>query len=142
MTNPAPYTPTFPTVAELQTLTAQGVFDRVAVHLIRQGARSTVGDSEVCRYRAPSGRACAVGALIPSALYEALWEGSGVSELIRVTEHPELSEFLCKHEALMNDLQMLHDVYPVDLWPCQLVYIAARYELSTAALQAALSPQP
>ncbi len=71
----------------IRQLTKQEIFDRVADHLAKQGAPAVgeiitdAGGEPACQYRAPNGRRCAIGALIPDELYEVRLEGSWASQL-------------------------------------------------------------
>lgn len=61
----------------------QEVFDTVATHLFTQRARAVLDEpgDDACRYRAPDGKRCAVGVLIPDGMYRAEYEGFSVSEM-------------------------------------------------------------
>ncbi|OZI20087.1 hypothetical protein CAL26_21265 [Bordetella genomosp. 9] len=110
------YKPVYPTVAELATMTAQQVFDRVAVHLLKQGKPATLG-AGTCVYRGPGGTACAVGVLIPESEYADCLEGGAVGYLIGMChdrDRPELGHFLRKHQGVLRDLQQVHDTTEPD----------------------------
>lgn len=53
-------------------MTKQEMFDKVAEHLLKQGGPAW---DNMCMYRAPNGRKCAAGCLIPDNLYRKEWEG-------------------------------------------------------------------
>lgn len=94
----------------------QDVFDTVARHLFTQGTRAgcevrneygEVHDFE-CLYRAPDGRSCAVGCLIPDAAYRPSMEGSSACTLT-VMFSDVLPPWMAASSELLLDLQALHD---------------------------------
>ena len=89
--------------------TLQHVFDAVATHLLSQPgpAMSSTG---TCRYRAPDGRMCAVGCLIPDDRYDPGIEGYTVFENQNVWDAlpPHIHEIRNVH-SLLSDLQSVHD---------------------------------
>ena len=63
-------------------MTQQQIFDKVATHLLTQGAKSMMGDT--CRYRGSNGAKCAVGCLIKDDHYDPILElRSSRSELVK-----------------------------------------------------------
>lgn len=56
-------------------------------HLVKQRARATGPKGQGCRYRGENGRMCAVGCLIPDALYRNSIEGSIDAMFGRVAHH-------------------------------------------------------
>ncbi|WP_233869549.1 hypothetical protein [Paraburkholderia adhaesiva] len=119
------------TTAMLALLTAQDVFDFVACELLRQNARALSGSR--CRYRAPDGRRCAVGFVIPDEEYRAQFEGGGVVNMIRVAHllgcSSGFTRFLLAHQSLLGYLQHMHDEHPADAWPLLLREIASLFGL-------------
>lgn len=87
-------------------MTDQETFDIVARHLYEQGQRSYKDDIG-CRYRDPHGRKCAVGVLIPDALYHPNMETVFVSPLL--TGYPVLRDYMSRNVSLLADLQFAHD---------------------------------
>lgn len=57
-------------------MTKQEMFDKVAEHLLKQGGPAWDDKDGACKYRAPNGRKCAAGCLIPDNMYRKEWEGS------------------------------------------------------------------
>lgn len=126
-------------------MTHQEIFNRVATHLLRQGAKSMDGD--ICRYRGPNGLKCAVGCLIDDAHYTPDIEGIGVLDA------PSLHEKL--HDALeasgvpagletlrmLDALQAIHDSEPVFLWRSNLADLAKRYSLDASVAGGAVSKE-
>lgn len=133
------YKPEYPQPEELAVMSAQDVFDRAAVHLIKQGRRAS--NEVACLYRGPENTCCAVGALIPEALYQAGFENGNVERLISGLEDGVLLKFLHKHRSLLNDLQSVHDNedIPPQEWPICLAGVADDHGLNTDALDIAVS---
>jgi len=116
-------------------MTPQEIFDTVARHLFTQGERAgyernreDCGDeSFACRYRGPGGTACAVGVLIPDAVYDPEMEGAGVMLLID-NFGPNLPPWMRDNFELLDRLQMVHDQEAHWISDERM-----RFELSTAA---------
>jgi hypothetical protein len=100
-------------------VTDQEAFNIMAAHLLRQAARSRLG--ERCAYRGDGGRKCAIGILIPDDQYRDDFENRSVSELMVDEGLP------CLHGltlALLKLLQAIHDYSdPID-WPLELASAA------------------
>lgn len=89
--------------------TLQHVFDAVATHLLNQPgpAMSSTG---TCRYRAPDGRMCAVGCLVPDDRYDPGIEGYTVLENQSVWDAlPIEIRMISRVCSLLSDLQSIHD---------------------------------
>lgn len=122
-------------------LNKQQVFDKVALHLLKQNARSlaeeALGSAESgdCAYRGKDGLMCAVGCLIPDELYYPNMEGSAVSGIlaadIRLQELFE-SEVICGF--FLDELQAIHDTTPVQDWYFYLLELAKTEGLNTDVL--------
>jgi hypothetical protein len=99
-------------------MTPQEIFDTVARHLFTQGERAgrehRDEDGEVydfeCLYRAPSGKTCAMGALLPDAAYRADMEGSDAVRLCRIYDDV-LPEWMPPNAELLQRLQEVHDYH-------------------------------
>lgn len=106
-------------------MTKQETFDIVAKHLLTQNARA-VGLSGACKYKAPDGKACAIGCLIPSDKYDPAFEGGalGTRSALR-----ELMSNLGHDLRLLYELQIVHDQCPVEEWPNGLTRVAQLYDL-------------
>lgn len=123
---------------------AQEIFDTVVKHLAKQGgpAREPKG-MMYCLYRAPDGRKCAAGALIPDEVYHASMEGSVIETLIR--EPHNLPDFFRGNKDLIGALQYVHDngKYAAGVWThvgalkVDLQDVAQRYGLSAAVVSEA-----
>ena len=105
----------------------QEVFDKVAVHLLTQNAKSLQVVSHSwqidnpaypptvnCRYRGEEGRSCAVGCLIPDERYNDIIEGGSV-ESWRVQEILYAMD-LQDHVKILSRLQHVHDGFEVIEW--------------------------
>lgn len=93
-------------------MTAQEIFDTVVTRLRAQGAQAW--DLGVCKYRAPDGRKCAVGHLIPDCIYDRRMEDMFVGSVL--DQFPAVRPYLLatdlseeRGEALVKALQFAHD---------------------------------
>ena len=134
-----------PTKAEIDAMklprkqrkyTHQEAFDRVVVHLRKQGEPS--GDADTCLFRGPRGTQCAVGALV----------GDAVLTAGEKTDLQYIAEQISCTWAFLKDLQSAHDQAAaagsgVDPTPAQwrkacrqkLANVAAAYELDASLLK-------
>lgn len=123
---------------ETKKLTAQEVFDRVAVHLLKQGRKSQriiPEDPVTCFYRGPTGLKCAVGCLIADEDYSSQMEGNSVHALIAdFEENPSVKTF-ADHDDLLSDLQILHDFGHVAYWTSGLCATAERFKLDPKVVE-------
>lgn len=124
-------------------LTPQEIFDTVALHLLTQNAPAKTTDG-ACLYRAPDGKKCAAGCLIPDHLYTPKIEHMGLSNLLGNLEvRDELNESELLLKKTLNDsgiadedfqlvyrLQDIHDEHDVDSWPEDLIALAWHHRLS------------
>jgi hypothetical protein len=85
-------------------MTAQEVFDKVAVHLLTQ-RQQCIDDEGTCRYRY-GGLKCAAGVLIEDSEYRPAMEGRTWPTLGRY--YPDLIDRV-GHGALVSRLQGIHD---------------------------------
>jgi len=122
------------TTTMLAALDAQDVFDIVAWNLLRQNARAVAFDRVKCMYRAPDGKRCAIGWLIPDDVYSKALEFFGVRDIAQRligSEHARFARFLYRHMALLRALQEMHDAnLPVE-WPTRLRAIAQAHHLNS-----------
>ena len=113
-------------------MTAQEIFDTVAVKLREQGGPS-LSHRGGCAYRGRDGRRCAVGWLISDDEYSPDMEAREASILI-------LPKRLHEHELLLLSLQNVHDAHEVEVvnWfddvAVSLRDLANEFELSPAVL--------
>ncbi len=100
-------------------MTPQEIFDTVARHLFTQGERAGIvldddADDGVrkgffsCRYRAPGGAKCAVGALIPDEAYSFNMEERGVADVYH-SFSAVLPVWMGDNVKLLASLQSVHD---------------------------------
>jgi hypothetical protein len=93
----------------------QEVFDTVIAHLRQQGVRAvgTCNAGPTCAYRGQNGTKCAVGVLLPDALYDPRMEGFDIEMLYE--DFPKVIEhFSNVNMALLRELQCVHDNYLPD----------------------------
>ncbi|CAE6856724.1 hypothetical protein R75461_07750 [Paraburkholderia nemoris] len=125
----------FPTLNELIAMDDQAMFDHIARHLLSQARRCTEADPNQCLYRDGHGGACAVGAIIPDALYCPTMEHKNLHALIEdiyrygSTDQRVLAAVLQRNHGMLRALQHMHDGQPVHEWPRSLAGIADAYGL-------------
>lgn len=94
-------------------LTNQIAFDTVAKHLFTQGEKSTTllaSGAIGCAYRGENNTKCAIGALIPDSLYEAVFDGENKTITSLLAEHPAIRQYFeGVSSQLLADLQWCHD---------------------------------
>ncbi len=129
------------------------IFEKVALHLLRQGAKAQVTEGGFCAYRGLGGRSCAIGCLIPDEKYTKAIEGISFDqdcevllesyENLKVTG--EFSTGSVDHLlAILDDLvgleryddveflaalQGVHDHQEPALWPIALAQVAQDYQV-------------
>ena len=114
-------------------MTAQEIFDKAAVGLLTQKAKSYLvnpndgTESSTCAYRGVNGKKCAAGFCIEDSLYEKSMERNTVSGVIRRFNLKELAV----HEVLLVTLQSIHDGVSIAAWKAELLHLAKTRELST-----------
>jgi hypothetical protein len=114
-------------------MTQQEIFDKVTMHLLRQGKKSqSAGDNTTCLYRGPDGTSCAVGCLIKDEFYFSSLENLGVdtTEVIEALRQSGVMGASFSSLGLLNDLQKLHDYANPSEWKEELSALAKRWGLS------------
>lgn len=109
----------------------QKVFNVVKTHLLAQNAKAQDAD-KLCVYRAPNGRKCAIGALIPDDKYEPIMEGQPLSSFrIRNALEAEYGKIndMGNDLSLLSSLMDVHDGHTPDFWAATLDIIAERFKL-------------
>lgn len=107
----------------------QEVFNRVAAHLLAQGEQSVSEDGS-CMYRAPNGRACAIGCLITDDAYTSNLESNGaksvaiLSALARSGVLENTYNVAYEDAELLAKLQHLHDGRDPETWLYELQLLA------------------
>ena len=108
-------------------MTAQEIFDTVALHLLAQGEPAVAADGHTCAYRGLGGAKGAVGVLVPDEAYTPEMEGTSIYRVKQALRpHPD-EDFgsragnyhallrvlqqtgLVEHIDLLEDLQDVHD---------------------------------
>jgi len=126
----------------------QGVFDRVAKHLLTQNKKARLEDEDTCAYRGAEGTKCAVGCLITDEAYDYLMEGEALVGVIvrdgswtalsilpesrghRLANALNASGVPTEAAGLLQCLQDVHDATTPNFWRGQLVDLARRYGLT------------
>jgi len=110
-------------------MTLQEIFTKVKAHLLTQNTQSVDSGSNCC-YRGPDGLMCAVGCLIPDALYSPSLE-SRVATSAALQPALRAAGLLDEPGALhlLSDLQAVHDKSPASFWPDELAQVAAAHRL-------------
>jgi len=105
------------TLKTLPNATAQEVFNQVTTHLLQQNSRS-VGEKGTCMYRGSKNKVCAAGCLIAEDEYVEAFEYQRWQELHDAGWVPE------DHMELINELQIIHDSLPTEIWEKTLQQLA------------------
>ena len=128
-------------------LTKQDVLDIVSEHLFAQNERAVISKQDtgtyVCAYRGTTkGTRCAIGCMIPDALYSPDLENRAVKRLL--AQFPKIAALFdlsdeCDPVAIDNglrmtdmleDLQKMHDTGVMVYWGRNLCRIARQFGLS------------
>ncbi len=129
----------------------QTAFNLMVRHLRQQGEKA-VNESGRCMYRGPRGLKCAVGALIPEALYAKRFEKKRIGSLLDPLDKTVYSEALAHHfrgvdPKLLMHMQAIHDIHLPAQWEDRFKQIANNYGLVlespelTQVLQRMMAPQ-
>lgn len=89
-------------------LTKQEIINKVVEHFRQQKALAWDAAQGHCRYRTTDGRKCAVGALIPDALYREDFEEKSI-KTFNLHFDWDAIPFYAKDMVLLNKLQEAHD---------------------------------
>jgi hypothetical protein len=104
----------------------QEAFNIMVQHLRKQGRKSVLPDNpNGCAYRGADGLKCAIGALISDEKYQKKYEGHSASMLAQLT-----GMFKGLDPYLLDDVQNIHDNYPVTAWESRLKGVAEEYSLT------------
>lgn len=98
-------------------MTDQEAFEIVVRHARKQG-RKAVGGTGLCRYRAPNGDTCFIGALIPDSEYTPEIEGSLVDALVR-----RLPCLAGLNVMVLRAYQDIHDHVRPERWEDELAQV-------------------
>lgn len=115
----------------------QRVFDVVASHLLAQGHRAKdPSPPGSCLYRAPNGDRCAIGVLIPDALYTPSLEGNSIEkQIVREAISPHYGAIHAEDMSFLTTLQSIHDSINSCGWRVVLMDFAQRWHLSAAVCE-------
>ncbi len=91
-------------------MTKQQIFDTVVNHFKAQKVQAVYEDT--CVYRAPDGKRCAAGILIPDKYYRETMEGHSFG---RMGVTGQLPKSLTRNTPLIEQLQTVHDRSDEDL---------------------------
>lgn len=122
--------------------TNQEIFDKVSVHLLTQNRKSHLpGAKDLCAYRGVDGCKCAVGVMIYDEHYikeleDKLARSSSVQTALIASGVPA---WIVGEEYLLIDLQLVHDLYPPEMWRDGLQDVAAEFDLNTTAMDAVVA---
>lgn len=114
------------TLKGLRRAPLQRIFDQAARHLLTQNKQSLserLKGASLCRYRNESGDKCAVGCFISDDEYHHSMEGQSSNAL---TDKFNIN---WDRQALLGDLQLLHDAYQPHVWPEKLKELAKKHKL-------------
>ena len=118
-------------------LTQQEIFDKVAVHLLTQNARSkeavTAGVESQCLYRDKAGLRCAVGCLMPADVDTSRFNNLSLSGIPNEVREAMRVDFRLDR-PLLESLQRCHDVWPIPTWRDGLRRLAGELSLSANVL--------
>lgn len=108
----------------------QEIFNTVVNHLRNQNSKA-LNEEGSCCYRGCDGKKCAIGCLITDEEYSQCFEGVSAQNLLQVQNIPDsLKVKLSNHHKLLQNLQNIHDSYPVQAWESQFKRIAQLYSLN------------
>lgn len=124
------------TLATLPNASAQEVFNHIALHLLKQNARSLKrSNGSVCAYKSYDGLRCAAGCIISDLEYNDEFEGKSWFGLVDAGRVPK------NHAILISDFQKMHDrEIPID-WPDEIKEIARKHNLSYQVVEDFLNDQ-
>jgi len=101
----------------------QEVFNIVVQHLRKQNRKSLNANGN-CVYRNDRGDKCAIGILIPDASYTEGMEGQPFDRYFT-----EVKSWECD-VSLLDELQCIHDDFPIEEWESQFEAVAEAYQLT------------
>jgi hypothetical protein len=119
----------------------QRIFDKVAMHLLEQGARAEDAGL-TCQYRGSNNTKCAVGCLIQKKHYDPKLEGKTIDESTKggqavrraVCASLGVDRLPKDTVELLGDLQGVHDGEDVADWESELANVATKHGLNDEVL--------
>lgn len=113
-------------------MTAQEMFDKVAVHMVTQNKKS-LNEHGFCRYRGEGNTKCAAGCLLSDEDYNIDFEGGTTySPIVQPTFIKIVG---VENLDLLRELQQIHDDVVPNQWTISLRNIAKKYALLTDCLK-------
>lgn len=117
----------------VKELSAQEIFDRVAMHLAKQGKKAQHKDAFGvfnCVNCTEDGLRCAVGCLVPMEFYaNGEFRIGGIEIISTLLEAEGIMANNRGTRELLVDLQLIHDNQKVSRWPQKLRGLAKRHGL-------------
>jgi hypothetical protein len=114
--------------------TMQKLFNRIVRHLLKQNAQAMLHGS--CMYRAPDGKRCAVGGVLPNRLYKPNMERKSYDFLVQ--SFPEVGEhFGVENKDLLSACQRVHDDNLPCYWLDKLAAVAVQFGLDFPKIKSA-----
>ena len=129
-------------------LSAQRLFDKAAVGMLLQNKRSA--NWAGCRYHSEDGCRCALGFILTDEAYSAELEGFGIrganpsrlladptdprSKVVQALQRSKVDVRDPRLFGMLQSLQKIHDIEPIQLWPRELKKLALRHGLSTKSI--------
>lgn len=116
---------------DLETASAQEVFDYVVSHLRRQGRKAIRPGykNHRCAYKADDGCKCAAGCLIPEDKYTPIMEGKTWRTIVNQCG------LSASHIDLISHLQWVHDFSLPKKWEPGFLDVASKFNLTYTPLE-------
>ena len=106
------------TLKNLGEATPIEVFNQAKEHLLKQMKKSVTEDGYSCMYHSFDGLKCAAGCFIADDEYDEQVEGKSWGQVSNRFSDRFVDIF--SHEALISQLQFIHDNHPTEEWECEL----------------------
>jgi len=113
------------TLSTINQFTKLEIIAFVREKLLAQNVRSVSDDDDMCMYRGPKGRKCAIGHLISDDEYDEKMESSSVNWY-----HFRRFEISPDRRALLAQLQDIHDTHSPENWAEYFAELEAHYKQS------------
>ena len=120
----------------IPNMTAQQIFDKVAIHLLTQNKRA-IDEDKICKYRTEDGLKCAVGCLIPDEDYDPRMELMTFPILFLSPNRQRFPQLhpLHDHISILQELQRIHDRSLPETWKHRLTLLAEQFDLNPEVLE-------
>lgn len=115
----------------MPTKSKQETFDKVVVHMRKQGKRAIYPIHNACAYRTADKLSCPAGYLIPDDLYDPAFEGKAVTlaGCVALANPSRVLDVLGYDIPLVMQFQQTHDLYEPHAWEEQFAAIAKQHGL-------------